>query len=585
MNLEDFKALNEIYRFGSNQKYKRPSPYAEWEEAHERIEPHLQGEMPKAIREAFPNESLRQFEYRKKNHRSQTQSKLNQAIANVKRIVMMGGFSINWGDKMSEWAKIARFEGFEFLSFFFNIVYPFRVGDPNGIIAVIPQDVAFAGEFQDPKILAKPREVDIELFEFECIRVFKKDMIVIEKDDNMLYIFQPNVFTIVYLPENAKEDATIFEFKHEAGMLAYPLGGMPNYIEDAEKNEPRIYFVSDFDFAVSSMDTLERLNNMQMSSFLPGAFATRITKDLDCNTCGGKGEVQKRNADGSICVVLAKDELGNSWEHDEWIVCGGCQGKGTISLSPLDNINIPKNTDIFGKDANNMSNIGNAIMTYVSPSVDIFKLQIDSVKEANLECDRVLNITKQSNQSESGTAKEKDREGLYTQLKGIADSMKNLMLRIGLDIINIRFISKAGEAEKLAELDSFNIVSTDDYALRSPDEVQGAMLNNIDKKPIFVRQSEYIEYLNAQYKMIPNVVLAAKLAFKLTNGNVRRTPEELKNLLLQNVITESDVRKAINSEPIILQLLDDGKSEQQITQELDTIIAALAPAPPIPIIP
>jgi hypothetical protein len=583
MNLDQFKALNEKYKFGQTHKANRPKSYEEWAEAYKRIDPHLEGEMPTAIREAFPNEALRQYEWRKKNHRSQTQSKLNQAIANVKRIVMQGSFSITWGDRMGEWAKVATFEGFEFLSFFFNIVYPFRVGDPNGIIAVIPQDVAFDGEFQDPRILAEKRKVEIELFEFESIRVFKKDMIVIEKENRILYVFQPNDFTIVYLRENPSESPSIFEFEHTAGMLAYPLGGYPQYIEDAAENEPRVYFVSDFDFAVPAMDNLERLNNMQMSSFLPGAFPTRITKDMDCNECGGKGEVQKRNADGSLCVILEKDELnGNTWERDEWIMCGACKGKGVAPMSPLDNINIPKNTDIFGKDANNLSNIGNAIMAYVSPSVDILKLQIDTVKEANLECDRVLNITKQSNQSESGAAKEKDREGLYTQLKGIADSMKNLMAKIALDIINIRITSTQ---EKQQEIDAFNIVTNDDYALRSSEEVQAAMLNNIDKKPIFVRQSEYVEYLNAEYKMMPNVVQAAKLAFKITNGNVRRTPEELKNLLLQNVITESDVRKAINSEAIILRLLDEEKTEQQIITELDAIIAALAPAPPIPIIP
>ena len=582
MQIEEFKALIQSNHFGQS---KNKAIHKDWEDAHERIEPHLEGKMPASIREAFPNESVGQLAYRKKNHRSQTQSRLNQAISNVKRIVMQGSFNVIWGEQMSEWAKIARFEGFDFLSFFFNIVYPYRVGDPNGIIAVIPQDVVFDGEFQSPAVLAKQREVEIELFEHDKIRVFQKNRIVIEKDEDTFYVFEPNLFTIFIVPRDAKQDPASFSFSHEAGMLAYPLGGFPKYLDDVSDKEPRIYYVSDFDFAVPSMDALERLNNMQMSSFLTCCYPNRVTRDLDCNVCGGKGEVQKRNADGSICHIIEKDEVsGNQWEREEWIWCADCKGKGTMSISPLDNIVVPKNTDVFGKDANASTNIGAAIMAYVTPPTDIFTIQIDEVKEARLECDRVLNITKQSNVAESGTAKEKDREGLYTQLKGIADSMKNLMLKIALDIINIRFISKAGNATKIDELGAFRISTNDDYALRSPEEVQSAMLNNLDKKPIFVRQSEYIEYLKAQYKMHPNVVLAANLAFKLTNGNVRRTPEELKNLLLQNVITESDVRKAINSESIILQLLDDGKTEQQIALELDAIIATLAPPPPIEII-
>jgi hypothetical protein len=45
------------------------------------------------------------------------------------------------------------------------------------------------------------------------------------------------------------------------------------------------------------------------------------------------------------------------------------------------------------------------------------------------------------------------------------------------------------------------------------------------------------------------------------------------------------VRKAVNGESIILQLLNDGKTKEQIKTELDVIIATLAPPPPIQIIP
>ena len=127
-------------KMGGVNALPKPTPSIFWEEVVCDIEPHYNGTMPIAVIDAFPNETTEQHTYRCKAHRSQTKPKLWQAIADVKRALLGDNYGVELGGGLASFLQGERFgeERVSLSSYVWDVVYPRRVLDPNGLLAVIP---------------------------------------------------------------------------------------------------------------------------------------------------------------------------------------------------------------------------------------------------------------------------------------------------------------------------------------------------------------------------------------------------------------------------------------------------------------
>ena len=97
MNPQQFAEwLNMQFKGGKGQINGLPTPIQMkwWNRVVDGMFPHYYGVIPQAIRDAFPNETQHQWQYRVNIHESMTEDQLWQAISDVKRLIMSDKFAI-----------------------------------------------------------------------------------------------------------------------------------------------------------------------------------------------------------------------------------------------------------------------------------------------------------------------------------------------------------------------------------------------------------------------------------------------------------------------------------------------------------
>ncbi len=539
------------------------APY--WAKVIADMRPHYYGEMPPAIFDAFPNETPQQHIYRLKIHESTTKELLWQAMSDVKRLVMSDKFAIESGAGLKPLIDSAIFgqsQKMSFEAFIFNTVYPRRVLDPNAILATIP--------ITDPNDQSKPVGIDLRMFASGDILHFSKQVVIVfdrhktSEAPKGVEVFR--VFTLSHQIEVISTEtdgkivfsidptATYPHLSNDLGVTV--LGGREITIFDIDLKIDITYYTSDFGCAVSQMNILERTDNQLHAITLRVIYPHMVTQGIKCEADGcSSGFVQVRNKDGELKFKYADSPNPEPLEE----ACGRCGGKGTISLSVLDNITItPPNNDIYNTDGtlkDVSGNIADKIIGFASPDVSSVKILMEQKEASKIGVTEALNLVKPSKFAESGVAKEKDREGKSTALQDISDSMAILALNTLTSIASLRFLNTT---ERKEEIEAIRIIQPEDFEIKPVEELASEFFDNLLNKPLALRWMQYNQLLLKRFKNNPEMIVLNNIAFAYTNGLHLETQTELANKVSAGFITRDEAIKALKITPVTMKLVLSG---------------------------
>lgn len=559
------------------------APY--WEEVIEGMRPHYYGQMPPAILEAFPNETSHQHEYRLNIHQSATKELLWQAMSDVKRLVMSDKFAIESGAELKPLIDSSIFgqsQRMSFEAFIFNAVYPRRVLDPNAILAAIP--------IPDISDQSKPVDITLRMFASGDIVFFSRFLVIVfdrfktskTKEGTLIY----RAFTLTHQIEIVRTETKdgaeftidpLAAYVHNSNDLGVTvLGGREITIFDIDLKIDVTYYESDFSCAVPQMNILERISNQMEAATLRTTYPHMVTQGIACEAegCDG-GRVQVRNKDGEVVYKDIDSPNPEPLERP----CKACGGKGTVSLSVLDNITVtPQNNDIFDEDGKLKisGNIADKIIGFAAPDVSSIQELRTQKTEAKTGVVEALNLIKPSKFAESGVSKEKDREGKSTVLQDISDSMSILAKNTLVSIASLRFLNTRERAE---EIEAIKIIQPEDFEIKPVEELATEFFDNLQNKPIGLRAMQYNQLLLKRFKNNPELVLRNNIAFAYTNGLHLETQKELADKVSAGFITREEAIKALKITPITMKLersgdidlttFDMGQDMERLREKID----------------
>jgi hypothetical protein len=339
------------------------------------------------------------------------------------------------------------------------------------------------------------------------------------------------------------------------------------------------YYDSDFSHAVSAMDDSEILSNQLKVITANAAFPTRIIKGLECDTCKGKGKIQKRDEFGQLCW------LDDSMHVPEMQTCKSCHGRGTLAIGALDQIVVPDN-QAFGAEQNS-ENLATSYLAYVNPDISsIVEVRQQKTLAAG-EVDEVLNITKPSKFAESGIAKEKDREGKYTFLKNISNTFSRLIQNVLHVSVDYLFTAESDAVKQQIKQNTY-VIEPISFDIRSASEVEAEYFSNIDQKPLTFRKEQYLDVLRKRFGDDAQAVLVADTAIEYTKGLMLRTIAELQTLYSLSIISREQfyIATIIDSivDSVYRQLANTYVNRDEVMRAIDKAVSSelanLAPAPP-----
>lgn len=546
----------------------RPPMAEKWAEVSKAITPHLKGVMPNAIAQAFPNETKEQLQYRKNVHRSETTDMLWQAIDDVKATAMGDRFRIEYSERMAAIIDNKTFAGWPLSYYFWDVVYPLRVGDPNGMLAVIP----ITSEDQTVRL-------DFELKPFRSDAILHvSDQAVILGDETKKFRW---VFTANDISKWYSDDRIEVIYVHNFNDFGiYLLGGRIK-TDIGTDSRMHTYYDSDFAKVVPIMDKIEVLDNQLTSCTNTNVFPIRIVREVNCTACNGTGQVDKRDANGQLCFIEKDSPLGHKIKTVEKCDCTTCKGKGTISLGALDQIVVPKKVVSSTEQAE--ANIAlNDYLSYVAPSTEASKELREQLADKTAKLAKSLNLAQASDQAQSGVSKRYDREGKYSQLHSIALGMERLINS------TLRMIAKYlffNESERETELSQILVSAPASYEIMTESEAEEAYSENLSEKPIGMRIKQYMHLISIRYKHNPSHIALERMAIKLTNGDYLRSIDELSTLNATGVISSQDMRRAIKIMPALMSIAADTDISTLDQAALIARIDSQIGAPPPPSIP
>lgn len=552
------------------------APY--WEEVINGMRPHYYGKIPPAIFEAFPNETAHQHKYRLDIHQSTTKELLWQAMSDVKRLVMSDKFAIESGVRLKPLINSSIFgqsQRMSFEAFIFNTVYPRRVLDPNSILASIP--------IPDINNLSEPVGIELRMFASGDILFFSRFLVIVfdrfktsqSKKGTQVY----RVFTLTHQIEILRTETDskpVFvinpsaAYVHNSNDLGVTiLGGREITIFDIDLKVDVTYYESDFSCAVPQMNILERISNQMEAATLRTTYPHMVTQGIKCEAegCNG-GMVQVRDKDGEIQYKNIDSPNPEPLERK----CRACGGKGTVSLSVLDNITITQpNSDIFNEDGSLKvsGNIADKIIGFASPDISSVQELRTQKTDAKIGVTEALNLIKPSKFAESGVSKEKDREGKSTILQDISDSMSILAKNTLVSIASLRFLNTT---ERTEEIEAIKIIQPEDFEIKPVEELAKEFFDNLQNKPIELRATQYNQLLLKRFKNNPELVIRNNIAFDYTNGLHLENQKELADKVSAGFITREEAIKALKISPVIKRLERKGDidlSTFDMSQDMD----------------
>jgi hypothetical protein len=571
-----------------------PEQAPEWAKNKAAMKPHFEGTMPEMIKQAFPNETAAQLAFRERVFRSESMPRLQQAIEDVRKMVLAGRFEIDADAEYKAYLETADFGGFLFEEYLFTTAYPARVLDPNGLLAVIP--------LVEQQVGNSPVPIELRIIDSADIAVFRDDIIICLDTQAVQYtnnvIVGQNDKYLVFADQffcrfnaSSNEAYAVFNKPQDGQFIgAYTLGGAAYQYRGRFTNRQYTVFRSDFYKAVPGMDELELLKTQLGAATVTSCFPHRIERDLDCAVCDGTGEVLELDPiTGQVCVVetCGLDHMQREIKYVQEVKkpCGTCKGKGTLAIGALDSLTVPSPKQGAFDAAVQTIPLSDYIH-YVTPDVATIQELRAQFEAQKGNVDEVLNLVRPSRHAESGVSKEKDREGKETALAAISKGIGNLAQNALEAIIRYR----SGQATNLASaaIAALNVVVPESFDIMTEGELEAILVQPSANKPLFLSMMQAADYVQRKKADIEGAVGLFELVSEYTYGFMSIAPEQLATLAGLGQIDEMTAKKAIYAYPIAQVVAAKYSRENNgqmiaadvLFAELDRRISAMS-APPI----
>lgn len=524
-----------------------------WHKVSHDIAPHYYGSMPSAIEKAFPNEKPNQTQYRKDVHQSATQDYLKKAITDTSRIIMSSDFVPSFGADLADWASRnpTAYNGHSLLEYLSTELYPIRALDPNGYIAVLPENISdlrqtASGEYET--IAEKNGE------DFEVKIQYYPSLDIVYQDDDMM-IFKEHILieqmvldlpasklcyrvltkdsSFLYDPTGANMEGKYKEFFRQEGrnyITCAVLGGSKKIIRADLSGLILSYYNSDFSYAVPAMNYLELVSNQHLVITTNSVFPITLSRYIPCpeKDCND-GRISERDSLGNIAVN----------EHGEAILhtCKRCKGTGELDVYTMDAMIIPGGLML---DENGKSLSLSDYFAQVSPDTDAVKELGEQKQKATEKVQQALSIVMQKQVGQTAESKEADMEDKYTFLFNIALSMSRLCTHILKSTAYLVLPESVWAVEipqiKTSTPKSFSIVSLE--ALRAMRD------ENRELKSLDIRAQESLKVLEKETDN-PEKIKALEWVQEYTQYRNEATNNELRAWTAAQIISPTEYKEAL----------------------------------------
>lgn len=517
MNPRDVEAFFARLGYTFNSLPKHPFK-KEWADIKHAIEPHFYGNIPTALEKAFPNEDPAIAEYRKGIYSAKTMSPVVKATTELLRLLSSSKHSVYFeNENMQQWYENASYMDKDVFSYFFDVILPYRVLDPNAVGVVIPNgrgieedNVKVDVEFN---IIPSSRIVfndpDVPMLIYKGTIAPKYQSPLIASTNNTYYIITDEFYGEIV------EGVLTPIYYHNSGKRPwFTLGGRAVPFYDNQGHQ-YIVFQSDFSAAVPYLNDAAVYDNQEKSIMTSSAFPLRFTEGMSCDACAGNGWYYDQTA------------------NDEKATCKKCSGTGKkLSFSPLGIYNVVEPAKIVPVDEGK-STFQDPIK-YYSPDPGIIQIVNTKSESALTKAEQVLNINRSLLSAQSGVAKEMDREPEYIEVAKISTAMYG----------HYRHFLQIVQAIRFMDYESTVTVNEPvSFDLKTEVELMAEFKSTQEGMPDSIRLEAFLRLVNERYAQDKIARKLAEICVDYTIF-VLYTSAELNERLASGTIVKGDIIKA-----------------------------------------
>lgn len=522
-----------------------------WKSVKDAIKPHVYGEVPETLRKAFPNEDEEITKWRNENYQHKTLSPVEKAMGELLRLLSTSKHSVYFQNvEMQNWYKSVKFNGKDLFSYFFDVVVPMRILDPNAVMVILPTGRGL----EDDRV-----QVDIKL------QIISSDRMIFNDPDEPLIIYRDvnrkkytaindvmidGVYTVITdeFYGEIKEGEFRQLYAHNSGMNPwFTLGGRAKVFYDGNDRDYVVYY-SDFSPAVPYLNDAAIFDNQDKAIMLASGFPLRFVKGLQCMDCGGHGYFPDQE------------------DHTKKIECKSCEGSGLKqSFSPMGAYNVvtpPTVPKTEGED------VFVDPIKYYSPDPSILVTVTKKASDALEKAEQVLNINRSLKSAQSGIAKEMDREPEYIEVA-----------KISTDIYR-KFGHMLRVVQALREMDVKSDITVNEpmsFDLKTETELLAEFAETQKGMPDSIRYEAYLRYVGQRYAQDETAKRIAEICVDYTIF-ICYTTQELNERMSSGTIQKSDIVAANYVFQVVTDLHygeevdifedDDKAIKQKITEAL-----------------
>jgi hypothetical protein len=457
---------------------------------------HINGEYPgELIEERRPSESVFIKDYRKKIWVPITEETMSQVLTELQKIRKADDWSVRYDvtkfsrmvvedEQPNEYFE-ENFPQFKSVTnWAFAVLLQLYAQDANAVMLVLPLEKTEVTTYRRPFpfLFESDQVYEFRAGEFTVLKSKEKYIYTSESgvkgEGDIFYVVDKEEF-VKYVQINAKGDFEVEEqYPHNLGYLpAYQLGG-----------------------AVKKQKGRSFLWKSRLSAMLPRLKeAVREYSDIQAEVVqhvhSEKWVIETQNC--TLCKGSGKTRQGNPVEI---VDCPQCKGSGTVSTSPYSNMVV--NPGKIGEQ-----NVPIPPAGYIQKQVEIVKIQDERIDKHVYRALCAINMQylDKTPLSESGIAKEVDKDALNNFVNAVAEDIVAIMDKFYECAIDMRYMDIVPDAKKREEMCPKIAVPTKLDVLSAGylvDEVDRLKKANVN--PIIVTATE-IELANKKFNNDPTV--------------------------------------------------------------------------------
>lgn len=374
-------------------------------------------DMGDLITKRRPNETEETKEYRMATFEHHTLNIFQRALERIQAYFTQINYSKNIPSELAELLSKKNYQGLSFDSFFGKLVTRRNIEDSNGYLVWWAANVGVIDEpIRLEPILVLSKNIHHEGEDYITWLSHEKSEVIVNKEskkEGKVYFIASDRGQYKLIQFGKKEDEKFrIELHYDYGdyeiKTFFLLGGDEASELNEETNEDVPYFTSYLSAAIPTANDCLRQYSDHSAVVVTCAHPFKEIDGVDCRACEGDGRLRQ---DG----VPKRD----------WNICTNCQGTGKeVSQSPFGYLIRPTKEGYGGMEGENKS--ADPVLRFISAPVDNIKYMGDLYDKYYEKTEKALNLLKVED-SQSGVAKEIDREALEAFLRKIYDNIFSLM--------------------------------------------------------------------------------------------------------------------------------------------------------------